>query len=136
MQPTTISIGWLIGSAVFVILLTGSYAVYNLSSEHCWEVKGQFGDTFGALNALFSGLAFAGLIYTILLQRKELELTRQELKKATENQTKSEEALRKQAKSMSMTAMINGYTAFIQSIDNDLDSRGGSGNQIASQFDL
>lgn len=49
--------------------------------------RGQFGDAFGAVNALFSGLAFAGLVYTIslqrqelMLQRKELEMTRQELR--------------------------------------------------------
>lgn len=49
---------------------------------------GTFGDQFGAVNALFSGLAFAGLIYTIMLQRsdlrnqrKELFLQRQEMKR-------------------------------------------------------
>jgi hypothetical protein len=41
--------------------------------------RGQFGDLFGAINALFSGLAFAGVIIAILLQRRELELQRQEL---------------------------------------------------------
>lgn len=34
---------------------------------------------FGAVNALFSGLAFAGLFYAILLQRQELALQREEL---------------------------------------------------------
>jgi len=34
---------------------------------------------FGAANALFSGLAFAGLIYAIWLQRLELQLQREEL---------------------------------------------------------
>jgi hypothetical protein len=34
---------------------------------------------FGAINALYSGLAFAGVIYAILLQRKELRLQRKEL---------------------------------------------------------
>lgn len=43
------------------------------------EKQGQFGDQFGAVNALFSGLAFAGLIFTIILQKKELELQREEL---------------------------------------------------------
>lgn len=33
---------------------------------------GVFGDSFGVVNSLFSGLAFAGLIVTILLQREEL----------------------------------------------------------------
>lgn len=38
--------------------------------------KGQFGDQFGAINALFSGLAFAGIIFTIFLQRGDLRETR------------------------------------------------------------
>lgn len=41
--------------------------------------RGTFGDQFGAVNALFSGLAFAGLIYTIILQRRDLALQRQDL---------------------------------------------------------
>lgn len=36
--------------------------------------QGTFGDTFGAVNALFSGLAFAGLIVTLLYQKEELKL--------------------------------------------------------------
>lgn len=43
----------------------------------------KFGDTFGALNALFSGLALAGVIYAMLLQRRELEYQRAELRRAT-----------------------------------------------------
>lgn len=39
-------------------------------------VRGQFGDKFGAINALFSGFAFAGIIFTILLQRRDLSETR------------------------------------------------------------
>ena len=35
---------------------------------------------FGGINALFTGLALAGAIYTILLQRHELELQREELR--------------------------------------------------------
>jgi hypothetical protein len=42
--------------------------------------QGIFGDRFGAINALFSGLAFAGLIVAIVLQRRELELQRRELR--------------------------------------------------------
>jgi len=43
------------------------------------EDHGTFGDMYGAVNALFSGLAFAGIIYTVWLQRKELQLQRREL---------------------------------------------------------
>jgi len=41
--------------------------------------RGLFGDSFGAINALFSGLAFAGVIYAIILQRRELQYQREEL---------------------------------------------------------
>lgn len=34
--------------------------------------SGTFGDAFGVLNALFSGLAFSGVLITIFLQRKDI----------------------------------------------------------------
>lgn len=40
---------------------------------------GTFGDTYGALNTLFSGLAFAILILSLFLQGKELQAQRKEL---------------------------------------------------------
>jgi hypothetical protein len=58
-----------------------------------YEKAGAHGDIYGAVNALFTSLAFALLIYTALmqreelsLQRKELELTRTELEKAAKAQ--------------------------------------------------
>lgn len=39
--------------------------------------RGVFGDSFGALNTLFTGLAFAGVIITILMQRNELKNQRE-----------------------------------------------------------
>lgn len=40
----------------------------------------EFGELFGALSALFSGLAFAGIILSLQQQKAELELQREELK--------------------------------------------------------
>ena len=71
------------------------------------EERGTFGDMFGAVNALFSGLAFAGIVYTILLQRRELELqreelhvTRLELSRSAAAQEKAEAALAKQVEAL------------------------------------
>lgn len=50
------------------------YYSFNDSSD-----RGTFGDMFGAINALFSGLALFGVIVTILIQQKELHLQRKEL---------------------------------------------------------
>lgn len=44
------------------------------------EARGQFGDQFGMTNALFSGLAFLGVIIAISLQSQELAAQRKELK--------------------------------------------------------
>jgi len=50
------------------------------ASFDSWAERGQFGDLFGSINALFSGLALAGIIYTIYLQKQELSLQRTELR--------------------------------------------------------
>lgn len=51
-----------------------------------WDTncRGTFGDMFGAVNALFSGLAFAGLIITLIMQHEELGLQRKELAQTNE----------------------------------------------------
>lgn len=82
--------------AVFALWL-GSFLLIT-STIPTWENRGQLGDLFGSVNALFSGLAFAGLIYTIFLQRNELRLQREELKLQREEMAKSREELAEQAK--------------------------------------
>lgn len=79
---------WLIIIILLVILMWfGSLYLLKDKSD-----RGTFGDMFGAVNALFSGLAFAGLIFAIILQKKELGLQRLELRDtrlefATQNDT-------------------------------------------------
>jgi hypothetical protein len=46
--------------------------------------RGQFGDLFGGVNALFTGLAFAGLLFTIALQRYDLKIQRAALEDQAE----------------------------------------------------
>ena len=85
-----------------------------------WALSGTFGDTFGAINSLFSGFAFAGIIFTIILQKRELALqrqelkfTRQELSRTAEAQEKSEIALNKQAKSQENSAKLNAMNTIV-----------------------
>lgn len=65
------------GIVVFAIWLL-SWLIIDYSIVDITE-RGTFGDKFGAVNALFSGLAFAGLIVTLLYQKEELKLQRAEL---------------------------------------------------------
>lgn len=66
------------GLAALIVIVTGLWLLSGWAL-YSRQDRGTFGDMFGAVNALFSGLAFATLIYTIFLQRKELSLQRQEL---------------------------------------------------------
>ena len=69
-------IHWVI--LILIIYIAVEFTIIFLFKD--WTTRGTFGDSFGAINALFSGFAFAGLIYTIYLQREELGLQRDELK--------------------------------------------------------
>lgn len=62
---TSIILGLWVGSACIAIKQT-------------WVKPGEFGDMFGAVNALFTGLALIGLVYTVYLQQEEMSMFRQE----------------------------------------------------------
>lgn len=55
------------------------YSIWPIDSNTIGQA-GAFGDSFGVLTSLFSGLAFAGLIVTIWQQKTDLDLTRSEIK--------------------------------------------------------
>lgn len=101
---------------MFAIWVVSGCLLYPLTD------RGTFGDMFGAVNALFSGLAFAGIVYTILLQRRELELQREELRatraemsRSATAQEKSEQAIRMQVEAVEYgqrLAAINNMLQF------------------------
>lgn len=62
---------------VFLLCLCNAILPYKIYAD--WGLCGTFGDQFGAVNALFSGLAFLGLIYTIKQQSEDLRLQKEEL---------------------------------------------------------
>jgi hypothetical protein len=79
------------GYVGLIVLLICVALVWGASWYYLKDVadRGTFGDMFGAINALFSGLAFAGVIYAILLQKNELSLQRDELE-LTRNELKGQ----------------------------------------------
>ncbi len=88
---------------------------------------GKAGDTFGTVNALFSGFALAGVIYAIILQRGELRLqrqelgmTREELRRTAEAQEASQEALSEQARVANLAAARDALEHRIVAIDQEL----------------
>ncbi|MBI4081637.1 MAG: putative phage abortive infection protein [Candidatus Lambdaproteobacteria bacterium] len=76
----------LLAMVLFLFIGAGSltYHLFGLTDR-----AANFGDMFGAVNALFSGFAFAALFFALLLQREDLELQREELR-ATRQELKGQ----------------------------------------------
>jgi hypothetical protein len=122
----------LIGTLVIVVYVVYGYMIYSHFKEEttistsAWERRGQYGDMFGAINTLFSGGAFIGIIYAIFLQRKdlkvqldalnmqfeELQLTRSEHKRSADTQAEQLKALLaqlNQTSSIYLTSLSNQH---------------------------
>ena len=98
-----------------IIAIVGVIAMWGLS---WWGInkfideptnQGTFGDMFGAVNALFSGLAFAGLIVTLLYQKEELKLQREELAQTREELKGQREEFEEQNKTMKRQRFENTF---------------------------
>jgi hypothetical protein len=97
---------------VLVILLWGSCLGFTLwamkpSESRKLESYGQLGDVFGSVNALFTGLALVGLVYTVFLQHKQTDALEQQLLHQKEESSR-------QARELFLTVRLNTLVASIQ----------------------
>ena len=120
MKEAKSNIGLLTKMIVLILIIWLLSTVLIIFGLDNWSDRGTFGDLFGAVNALFSGLAFAGLIYTIVLQKQDLELQRNEialnrteLKKTAKAQQNSEKALIEQVEQMKVASKLNALKTLI-----------------------
>ncbi|WP_289039616.1 putative phage abortive infection protein [uncultured Zobellia sp.] len=88
-----------------------------------WTIRGTFGDSFGAINSLFSGLALGGIIYTIFLQKKELTLQRKELKNTRKEFTIQNKTLRLQRFENTFFNLLSLHHQILDSIDFDIQRK-------------
>ncbi len=93
---------WSILLVLFVFLLFFASLGFVCTHWSCWTIRGTFGDSFGALNALFSGLAFAGLIVTLIMQKDELSMQREELDEAKQELRQQSIGFKKQNKTLKL----------------------------------
>ncbi len=99
----------LISLSVVMILVVGLWAATcciasnKLPKNPGISDYGQFGDTFGSLNALFSGLAFAGVVWSLFIQREDLN--------------SSIKAQRLHARIAGLAAMLEGKRVLVEQID-------------------
>lgn len=133
----SLSSGLLLGVALGVVVLWllawwGTIAVFGPPTD-----PGQFGDMFGSINALFSGLALAGVVLTLFmqhhelgLQRRELALTRDQLTRTAAAQEASEGALARQALANERAAEIAGLVAIVDHYGIRISSEGRAARKL------
>lgn len=111
-QTNPWKIGFLI-LAIAVVLWIG-YAVAVPRFAMSWEKSNQFGGMFGGIGALFSGLALAGVVVAILMQREELALQRQESKRQSAAQELTSRAMLQQIQLMIAATKLSAHTALLE----------------------
>jgi cell shape-determining protein MreC len=131
-------------AAVLVLWLAAPIVLWFVFSD--LGSRGQFGDLFGSVNALFSGLAFAGLFWALrvqqeqlALQREELKLQREELRMQREEMTASRQELANQVKAQVALVLATTAQVTVASVQAEIEAlkleaeelnRGGRSTQI------
>ncbi len=77
---------WLFFFAINLQYFGGMSVEATGGGESARAQWGQFGDAFNMLNTLFTGLAFVGVVVTLLLQRKDFEASLLEINESTKAQ--------------------------------------------------
>lgn len=88
-----------------------------------YQVTGTFGDTFGAVNALVSALAFAGIIVTIRQQHEDLKCQHEALKQSIQEMQSQTEEFDMQNHTLKKQQFENTFfelLRMLQTIVNDL----------------
>ena len=101
---------WVLISSLLVVFVVGAWGLSGaviIQELGDPKLPGTFGDMFGAVNALFSGLAFAGIIVAIMMQREDLKLQQEEL-------TGSRKAQEAQVNALVITAQINARVVMME----------------------
>ena len=104
-------------AAVVVMAIYGLVLSLNFSG---WDERGQFGDMFGAVNALFSGLALAGVIFAVLLQSEELKLQREDIKLQRLDFKESMKIHQENADASSLASEIQVIAAYTDSLGSQI----------------
>ncbi len=106
-------------ATIIIFLWVSNLLVLNWVYDKSVD-RGQIGDSFGTVNTLFSGLAFAALLVTIWMQRDELQLQRTELALQREEMAKSREQVETQVRTQRATLMATIAQAKIMAMEADI----------------
>lgn len=120
-------LGLAFGLAIMVIVLEVVSAVVIYRFFKDWSFASNFGESFGAVNSFFSGLALAGIVCTLLLQKKALEEQRVQFLKADEetlrtqtDRAKTHEMLYQQVEALNRAVEIHAIQLYIQHLEQQI----------------
>ena len=114
---------WFVIIMPFILwLIFGWVLMPHIDPSDNTHEMGPWGDSFGAFNALVSGLAFFILIKTLLTQREELALQRKELKATRKVLNHQREELKEQRYVMQKETFERTLFQFLDMIDQAYNS--------------
>lgn len=112
---------WWTGGMILIMMIVVNVEAYFASPTAAG--KGQWGDFFGGmLNPILSFLAFVGLLYTILLQQKELGLSREELRLTRKELANSAKALGDQNLSLKKQRFESAFFGMVGVLNQIIDN--------------
>jgi hypothetical protein len=94
-------------------LRNSTLKAYHPAANSEMSERGQFGDAFGSVNALFTGLALVGLVYTAVLQQGQLNEQRKEIVAQDEATRDNRAALARQNRAQFLSARLQAQTAIV-----------------------
>ena len=101
---------WFRSGLKYALAVPITALIYGAAVHHLvGDGRGTFGDTFGALNAVFAGLAFMALVFALLMQQEELSLQRTQLELTRQELQKSAEAQQLVPKLQAISALLMSY---------------------------
>jgi hypothetical protein len=112
----------LVGVIIFGFWLWLWYATdreYRNAHQEGLAAHGQFGDAFGSFTAIFTGLALAGLVYTAILQQKQIRSQ----DKAITIQAKQLEVQEKEIRALTQAEAFNQFFELVRLLTEERDAR-------------
>lgn len=76
---------WLALAELAIFLVWLWFANFLLDNQGTTFASDKYGDSFGSLNALFSGMALVAIVVSLIIQRKDLQSSIDEMKEANQH---------------------------------------------------
>ena len=116
-----------------IVAVIGIYAIVN-HGETSIAAIGQFGDSFGIITCVFTGIGIFGLVLTLHMQYEQSDLQYKELQRLDRATEENRIALDFQRREQFLTARLNATLALIQAREIEARAAQGTGETRRDEF--